>query len=184
MKINAKTMPIWLIMTAAVLLALIVFINIANSTLARYTSFFGGEVAFSPNSKAEIQLAQGEWSATEDAGIKEISLKVSKEESQSKQSSVRLRLFVPDADATLPALVLKLDGNEYVASTVKLQKGTAAYKAYGEGQICCFYKTDGNEMCFDLSDASLDVKLIFASEKIDTTGFRVIVEPVNAEKWR
>ena len=187
MQHKSQAMPIRLMMTAAILLILIVFINIAHSSLGRYTSSFGGEVTFSPNAKGDFSLSYGEWSGDEGTGVQTLSLRVTNGEGASDDvqgSPIRIRVYVPHTDTALPALLLNQNGGEYVASVSDIPEGTAAYRNYGAGRICCFYGTDGEELSFALpasATESLDATLTLSDEDTDTTGFQLIVEPVHAE---
>ena len=183
MKTKAKSIPIWLIATVVILLILIVFINVAHSALGRYTSSFCEEVKFEPNSKGAYHVTAGEWSTAEQETS--MLVRVTKAETERQSVSVGIRVYIPDASATLPELVMECDGVEYPASAVNIPEDTAAYKTYGAGKICRFYAEQGNELCFALPDnagESLDMTLILASSKIDTDGVQIIVEPINTQK--
>ncbi len=183
MKTKTERMPIRLIVTVAILLLLIVFINVVHSSLGRYTSFFGGEMMFSPNGKGAYSLTSGDWSASD--GRQTLSLCVTGNETEAERSSfVRIRLYVPEAQTDLPNILLARNGGEYAGAVSNIPEGTAAHKSYGAGSICRFYGADGEELSFELPDSlseSLDMTLILEDETVSTTGYRVIVEPVNTK---
>ena len=184
MKTKAKNIPMWLIATVVTLLLLIVFINVANSSLGRYTSSFFQEVRFAPKSAYHLTLGE-EWNVAEQANETSLSVSVTKAETELQSVSVGVRVYIPNLNGTLPDLVLESDGTEYEASAEEIRPDTAAYKIYGAGKICRFYSAQGSELCFAVPDnvgESLEMTLILASSEIDTNGVQVIVEPVNTEK--
>ena len=135
-------------------------------------------------------MTAGEWRVNEETGVQTLNVSLANGEDNdgaTPSTSVRVRVYVPDTNITLPSLMLNGNGTEYTASVTKIPEGTAAYKNYGEGQICCFYGTDGEELSFALPESAtkiLDMALILANEETDTTGFRVIVESVDTDKGR
>lgn len=186
MNIKVKNIPVRLLITVAILLLLIAFMIGMQCSLGRYTTSFGGEVKFSPNAKGTFELNYDEWSVLQDRDGQRLSLSITNgwDSSDVTAERVRIRLFVPYTDVTLPTLFLNQDGEEYTAIVSELPKGTAAYKAYGEGLICCFYGVDGEELVFDLPDSAeaWEATLIFADAEADMTGVELIVETVNTKR--
>ena len=187
MSMEVKNVPVRLLITVAILLLLIALVIGLQCSLGRYTASFGGEVSFSPHAKGIFQLNYDEWSVLRDGDGQQLSLRITNGASASDVVSdqVRIRLYVPATDASFPTVSLHQDGGEYLAVVSAIPKGTAAYKLYGAGSICCFYGADGGELMFDLPDSatqSLDATLTVADKEIDTSGFQLIVETVNTDR--
>lgn len=188
MNTKVKNIPVRLLITVAILLILIAFIIGAQCSLGRYTSSFGGKLSFSPNAKGNFQFMYDEWIPNQENGAQILSFRVTNGggESDSTQShdGVRIRLYVPDTNVALPTLLLNQNGEKYTALISEIPEGTAVYRSYGAGQICCFYGADGEELIFDIPTSateSWNATLILVDEETDTDGFRLIVEPVNTE---
>ena len=184
MKTKEKNIPMYLLVSISVLLILIAFMIIAQCSLGRYTSSFGGAISFSPTSKSDLQLNYGEWTVDQELGVQTQTLSVaqSADGSTAGSAQVRVRLYVPGADITLPEMRLVQNGSEHLATVSKIVEGTTVYRSYGDGQICCFYGADGKELTFDLLDSSmenLNFTLKLNDGQIDTSGIRWIVENVN-----
>lgn len=182
MNIKIKNIPVRFIVTVAILLILITFIMVAQCSLGRYTSSFGGSVNFSPKAKGSLNLNCGEWSA--ESGVQTQSLSVTKNASNDS-NRIRIRLYAPYTNVALPALRLEQNGVEYTASATEIPEGTTVYRSYGAGQIYCFAGADGQELEFELPESAagaFNATLILTDEKTDTAGFRLIVEAVNNEK--
>ena len=149
-------------------------------------SSFGGKVNFLPVAKGNFNLNYGEWSRSQENGEQTQALSITNNISSSNNVPVqiRIRMYVPYTNVTLPALSLNQNGGEYEALVSEIPEGTSVYRAYGAGQICCFYGSDGEELVFSLPDSAaetFDATLTLADRETDTTGFRLIVETVNTE---
>lgn len=182
MKTKEKNIPIYLLVSMSVLLILIAFMIIAQCSLGRYTSSFGGEVNFSPAAKGNLQIDCGEWIADQELGVQTQTLSVAK--SVEAPTKIRVRLYVPSGNASFPELRLIENDKEHLATTLSVVEGTSVYKSYGAGQICCFYGADGEEIVFDFLNSSsekLNFTLKLNDGTTDTSGIRLIVESVNTD---
>ena len=187
MKNKEKKIPMYLLVSMSVLSILIAFMIIAQCSLGRYTSSFGGEVNFSPTAKGNLQVDYGEWTADPELGIQTQTLKVANgaDASNAKSTQIRVRVYVPNGSSSPSGLSLIQNGNEHPATLSKIAEGTTVYKSYGAGQICCFYGADGNEIIFDLLNSSaeeLSFTLKLNDGETDASGIRWIVESVNTEE--
>lgn len=185
MKNKLKNIPIQLAITIAILVFLIVFINIATATMGRYTTSFGGEFNFVANSKRTINVSCGEWEEKAGFNLLPIEMTCTNGATDTAQSmSARIRLYIPET-TSLPTEILISDGKgQYAATLSAIPIGTAAYRSYGSGMIGCFYDTNGNELVMEISQSTewiARATLIFYGALIDTSGVRVIVEPVNEQ---
>lgn len=180
-----KSMPISFIVTIVLLLLLIVLINSAQMTLGRYMSSFGSELGLAFNSKHSPDLSQGEWAVA--AGKQTLSINLSNSGDGTdlvKNGSVRIRIYIPEAES-LSGVRMDIGASHYTAEILEVPEGTAVHNLYGEGSICRFYGTDGQELSFDFSSSGIDslnaTLSLISNTKIDTTGIEIMVEPINLQ---
>lgn len=177
MNTSKKSLSIRFIIVSAILLFLIVLITVAQGTYGRYITSFDGEISFSFKAKGGADVSCGSWESA--LGGQTLPIEIATNGVNGK--TARVRVYIPEDAGALPtSVVLKWGESEYTAEISAIAADTAAYKAYGAGQICCFYGADGSELIFEAKD-NLNATLTLVGDEIDTSGVRLIVDPLNHE---
>ena len=180
-----KNISVRLSITIAILVFLIL-INVATATMARYTTSFGEELNFVANAKRDLGVLCGEWEQTD--LCQKLSFNISCKDSgaaATQDATARVRLYIPSSTELPSEIVIVSGGEQYTARILDIPVKTAAYKAYGEGKMACFYDSNGNEIALEIPQSSAQSTggtLLLYSTATDTTGMRVIVESVSEQK--
>ena len=177
-----KNIPIGSISIIAILLFLILLINNVQITLGRYMSSVDGKAVFLFNAKQNPELDYGEWEEVD--GRPTLSVNINKNSNIAKDGAIRIRLYIPQTE-DLVGVRISVNDEEYTSKISEISSGTAVHKLYGDGNICCFYGDFEQEVRFDFSDSSngslIAILTLIADASIDTTGIKIMAEPINTK---
>ena len=185
MNAKLRNMPISLIVASALLLFLVILVIGTQMTCCRYMTALSGRIGFASVSKQNVAMTHGEWSDGSDQKTLSINLINAGDTANLTQDGpVRIRLYLP-RNVDLSSVKIEISTVEYSADISAVPVGTAVYNLYGEGSVCLFYDTNGEELALEIPDAEaggLDATLTLVSDKeIDTTGVEIMIEPVYAK---
>jgi len=200
-----KNIPVRLLLTVAVLLALIFVVLSVHNTLGRYVTSFDGSMvievgdrravyaSYTTDENASVTLEKLQnsaiginWETSGEVKTADISVGNSSGDNiPNEDVAVRFRIFIPEETVTEgKAFTVKatVAGKEYSMYQLEIKPGTAAYTAYGDGYIYYINSAEQEEFCLTLSGgvtSEAEALFTISDKDIDTSKIKLIVETVH-----